>query len=211
MRSALANHKVCVKEEALNGKIFYEMLKSNSLNSGIVLLDIEMPEMDGGKTLDLIKKEYPNIKVIMLSQYIDEELIRDLFNRGANAYLTKDMEAVEIADAINQVNLNGEYRGNLLQLFKKNQSITKRNFLKTLYTNRETSIIVRLCEGKSVSEIASELYVINKTIESHLTDIYRKSGTKNKSEFLIYAIKEGLNYLGRKAFKHAQAEIKKTK
>lgn len=196
LSSVLKNYNITINETALNGKEFFQKLEENRIASEIVLLDIEMPEMDGSEVLDVIKRKYSHLKVIIITHYDDEELIRDFFNRGVNAYVPKGTDVEVMVEAIREVKKGGTYRDNLNSLFKRTQERNKKNALKMLYSNREREIIVRLCKGKPVAEIAKELHVIEKTIESHLTDIYKKSRTKNRAEFLIYAIKDGLNYLG---------------
>lgn len=161
----------------------------------VILLDIEMPEMDGADTLDILKKVFPEIKVIIITQYDEGELIKNLFNRGANAYVPKDTSYLVMFDAIQTVYSKGIYLDNLPQLETKSYSLKEKPY-KLKFSRREREIIHLLCSGDQVSDIAKKLCISNKTVESNLTEIYKKACVDNKGEFLIYAMKEGLNYIG---------------
>ncbi len=192
----LKDHNIHVTEEAVNGIDFFKQYKAGSISSDIILMDIKMPEMNGSEALDVVRKNYPWLKVIMMSQYYEEELIRDLLNRGACAYITKDTDPEEFARAIREVKQTGSYIKNLCQLFKAIPERYRNDKFKMLYTNREREIIVLVCQGKSVEEMIKDLNVSGKAVEAHLTEIYRKAGVKNRAKLLIYAIDNGLNYLG---------------
>ncbi len=194
--SLLKDYNINASEEACNGRDFFDKLKAKKIKSKIVLLDLEMPELDGDKTLELIKKNHSDLKVIIISQFDEGELIKAFFNKGAHGYVSKGSDAEILAQAIREVNQGKIYRDNLPELFNKAELYSKSKLFKILYSNTERRIIALLCKAKSISEIAQELGVTEKAIQAHLTEIYRKAGVRNKNEFLKYAILEGLNYLG---------------
>lgn len=198
LASLLKEVNIVANEKACDGKDFLDRLRANKFNANIVLLDVEMPHISGSEVLDIIVKEFPNMKAIITTQYDDEEIIKDFFNRGAYAYVPKGTDIEILKDAIIKVNSGIIYKENLADFLNRVKQYAKNKQYKSLYSLLERIIIVQVCEGKSVSEIAEELHIVNNAVTTHLTNIYRKAGVKNRQEFLIYAINEGLQYFGTK-------------
>lgn len=198
LASLLKEVNVVANEKACDGKDFLDRLRAKQFKANIVLLDVEMPNVSGGEVLDIIVKEFPNMKAIITTQYSEWEIIKDFFNRGAYAYVPKGTDLEILKDAIIKVNSGAVYKENLAEFLKNVKQYAKSKQYKSLYTLLERIIIVRICEGKSVSEIATEMHIVNNAVTTHLTNIYRKAGVKNRQEFLIYAINEGLQYFGTK-------------
>jgi DNA-binding NarL/FixJ family response regulator len=196
LASLLKDVNVVANEKSCDGKDFLERLRTNKFKANIVLLDVEMPNISGSEVLDIIVKEFPNMKAIITTQYDDDEIIKDFFNRGAYAYIPKGTDIEVLKDAIIKVNAGNIYKENLIELFKRTKQYAKSNQYKSLYSLLERIIIVSICDGKSVSEVAMELHICSNAVTTHLTNIYRKAEVKNRQEFLIYAINEGLQYLG---------------
>lgn len=179
---------------AFNGQEALSILKKKKPH--VLLLDLEMPILNGSKTLDNISKRFPDIKVIIVSAYHEEELIKDCINRGARAFVSKNEDVAILISAINSVYQLGYYRENLTKLFSK-PSIKDRHYFKLIFTKREQEIIVLLCDGKCTKHISSELCISDKAVERHLTKIYKKVHLENKYQFLIYAREVGLQYLSK--------------
>lgn len=194
LSSILKIYNINVIACAENGNQLFEIL--NTRRPDVILLDIEMPEMDGSETLNQLRDRFPCLKTIVVSQYDEMILIQDFLNRGACAYLSKNTDVNIIAKAIHSVKKLGFYRENLIPLEEKKASYNKRTYYKIIYSKREREIIHLICKGKQVSDIAALLNLAEKTVEANMTEIYKKAKVKNRSEFLIYAIQEGLNYLG---------------
>jgi len=190
----LQDFNIKVIAEAENGLMLLKILKD--LNPDVILLDIEMPKLDGSKTLDILAKEFPGTKTIILSQYDEETLIRDFFNRGARAYIPKNSKVEVICDAIKKVRDFGMYTDNVKKFIDPKELASRRGNYKLIYSRREREIIQLLCKGKTIHDISRVLCISEKTTETHLTEIYKKARVKGRAEFLIYAIQEGLNYLG---------------
>lgn len=166
--------------DANNGHSLLELLKTQTAD--LIVLDIEMPELDGSEALREIKRLYPEIKVIMFSQYDNPLIMADFIEKGANVYLCKNSTMVELAFVIKIVVEKGYYYDNIVLLNKK-------------FTKREKEIIPLLSNGKTNAELANQLNVCVKTIEAHRNRIYQKTNCNSLKEFLFYAIKNGLNYI----------------
>ncbi|MBN8693515.1 MAG: response regulator transcription factor [Bacteroidetes bacterium] len=179
-------------DTAKNGEGALRLLET--LKPDIVLLDLEMPLLNGSKALNSIRNRYPKLKVIIVSSYHDEELIKDLLNRGACAFVSKKDSKEILVEAIKVVHNKGIYKKNLPELF---QSPAKkdRHYYKLIFTKKELGIISLMCQGKTIKDIAEQLDTSEKTVGGHLTAIYKKVGVKNKGEFLKYSIEAGLQFV----------------
>lgn len=176
-----------------NGEQALEKLKI--ISPDLVLLDLEMPVLNGSITLDKMLMLYPNIKVIIITSYHDEELIKDHFNRGAFGFVSKKEDIKTVVAAIKSVNEGKVYEKNIPQLIKT-KCEKNGHYYQLIYSEKEKVIIHYLCKENSVKEIASKLSVTESAIESHITVIYKKTNVKNRTEFLSLAFNKGLHYLG---------------
>jgi DNA-binding NarL/FixJ family response regulator len=180
LASLLKEYNIHAIGLAKNGKELLQLVKT--LIPDVILLDIEMPEMDGSTVLDILLKEKPHLKIIMLSQYDENALKENFILRGAKSFMTKSSDIKTIADEIIRIHTSGS--GNSYSL--------NQNFL---FTKRELEIIPIICAGKSTKEICSILNLDIKTVEAHRKRIYKKTGAKCIGEFLKIAFQNGLHYL----------------
>jgi DNA-binding NarL/FixJ family response regulator len=182
--------------EADNGKDFIENLKPDSLPD-IVLLDINMPEMDGYQTANWIKTNQPSIKTLALSMYDDESAIIRMLKNGAKGYLLKDSEPSELQDAINAIMKKGYYysdlvNGKLINAINKidDEGSDLKNLIKL--TNREIEFLKYTCTELNYKEIADELCISPRTVDGYRTDLFEKLHVKSRVGLVIYAIKNGI-------------------
>lgn len=168
--------------------------KLETMKPDVVLLDLEMPILNGSKALNSIRNRHPNLKVIIVSSYHDEELIKDVLNRGARAFISKKEGHETIAEAIRIVKNIGGYNSNLPELIR-NPAKKDRHYYRLVFTKKELEIISLFTQGNTIKAIATELGCSEKTVEGHLTVIYKKVKVKNKGEFLKYAIEAGLQFI----------------
>lgn len=191
--SLLANYKsISIIQEASNGK---ELLKSlDSKKTNIVLLDIDMPEMNGIETYKVIRKKYPSIKVIILSMHQENSFMADLIIKGVNGFVTKGSSINTLMETINGVNENGFY-------FKQNINAEIVKALNTnekveegieLLTAREVEILKLICKGDSHKQIASKLFITPRTVDFHKANLYKKTETNCTANLFEYAMKKGL-------------------
>ena len=182
--------------EADNGKDFIENLKQDSLPD-IVLLDINMPEMDGYQTANWIKTNQPSIKTLALSMYDDENAIIRMLKNGAKGYLLKDSEPAELQDAITAIMKKGYYysdlvNGKLINAINKmdDDGSDLKNLIKL--TNREIEFLKYTCTELNYKEIADELCISPRTVDGYRTDLFEKLRVKSRVGLVIYAIKNGI-------------------
>jgi DNA-binding NarL/FixJ family response regulator len=180
----LKDEGIDVIAEAANGRELLNLLKT--ITPDLVLLDLEMPIMDGNMTLKEIKAKYPRLKVVVLTSYTDECLIEDFKTKGANAFLTKDSDIRTIANTIKRVYYSDEYNN-----FPKS--------FNSLFTPSEIKIIPHLLAGKTSKQIAKQLGISSRTVEAVRDRAYEKAKCKNASEFAGHCAIAGLQYLGYKS------------
>lgn len=165
----------------------------------VILLDFQMPVMDGITALQIIKKKYPAIKVILLTMHDDEHLITHVIEQGANGYLLKNEEPEIVQQAIEAVVERDSYLTNYVSkaLFrgiqnKQSSKITLNKYLSKELTGREMEVLALVCKEYTNVEIAKALFLSPRTIEGHRKNILNKTGARNSAGLVIFAIKHGL-------------------
>ncbi len=153
-------------------------------NPDVVLLDIELPGINGLAAIPLIKKLLPQVYVIMLTVYDNEQTIFKALSNGASGYLTKNTDSSKIMEAIKEVMEGGGPMSAgiarlVIKSFQKN--------INTPLSKRETEVLEGISEGKSRSKIAKELFVDLETVKTHIKNIYNKLNVNSKEEALKVA------------------------
>ncbi len=182
------------KFRGINGAELIGKLE-NDHNVDVILMDIEMPEMDGIKATELIKKKYPQIKVIILTVFDDDEKIFKAIKAGANGYLLKEIDADHLKKGIMEVMDGGAPMTPSIALKTLNllrnplESITDVDHEKMKLTQRETEILVQISKGLNYNTIAQNLYISSGTVRKHVENIYKKLQVHNKIDALTKAKK----------------------
>lgn len=162
----------------------------------VILLDISMPEMDGIQAIDKIKRKYPDVKVIMLTQYTDEQTIYHLMEKDANGFLPKSADIETIVDAIYSVVDKGYYFTDTVSkaMVKgaSNRQKSKPGFHTPSLSPREIEVVKLICKQMSIIEIGQKLCLSPRTIDSYIKNIYEKTGAKKREGIVIYAAKNNL-------------------
>jgi two-component system, NarL family, nitrate/nitrite response regulator NarL len=171
--------------EAVNGVQVLPLVRR--LKPDLVLLDLRMPQMDGLTCLGKIRKEFPEMKVAILSVSQDPELIQTALKRGANAYIVKTIDPDDLAGALRQA-----LDGNVFTTAGVTEDPAERAAKDVGLTERELGIVRAVARGLSNEAISKELWVAEQTVKFHLTNIYRKLGVSNRTEAARYAFEHGL-------------------
>ncbi len=178
--------------EASNGKEAIEL--TALLQPDIILMDLVMPEMDGIQATKHIKAKYPNIQIIMLTSFSDRDHVVPAIEAGAAGYQLKDIEPDELVLAIRRV-MDGE---NIMhpqvttQLIQNQEMTSELPHMLHPLTNREQDVLGELTKGKSNKEIASSLFVTEKTVKTHISNIFAKLEVQDRTQAALYAVKHGL-------------------
>lgn len=174
--------------EAENGKD----LLNNVLNvkPDIILMDIEMPVMNGIEATKETLKIYPKTKVIALSMYGNENFYSEMIDAGAKGFLLKNSKFEDVQKAIVDVNDGKNYFSpEILEAIIKNLNKKKYKKKNTDLTEREIEILYNICKGLSNQEIADFLYISKRTVDKHRENVLLKTQSKNTAGLVIYAIK----------------------
>jgi len=167
-------------------------------NIDVILMDIQMPEMDGIIATEIVKTKYPHIKIIMLTVFDDDENLFRAIKAGANGYLLKEIDAENLHKCILEV-MNGgapmtpSIALKTLKLLRNPLSLNKNKELEQIeLTNRETDILEHLSKGLNYNEIADNLIISPSTVRKHIENIYKKLQVHNKMEAVLMAQKHKL-------------------
>jgi DNA-binding NarL/FixJ family response regulator len=181
--------------EAADGKELLQVIKE--MNPHVVITDIKMPVMDGVETAKYIKANYPDIKIIALSMYDDEQLILEMLEAGATGYLLKNSDKAEVIEAVQTVYEDIPYYckftsarlANLIAFSKRND---KKKQKEAEFSDREKEIICLMCEEYSNKEIAEKLFISQRTIEGIRMKILEKMNARNIAGVVVEAIRLGI-------------------
>lgn len=182
-----SNANVKVLAQANNGKELIEVLGHTFPD--IVLLDIEMPVMDGVETTREALKLYPDLKILVLSMHKDEEFYSSMIDMGVKGFILKESDTEEVIKAIDEIVKGSLYFSQelLLGLLKKR----KDNICIEL-TPREQEVLALIAKGLSNIEIGEKLFISARTVEKHRAELLLKTESKNSISLVVYAIKNGL-------------------
>lgn len=173
------------------------VLKTQQLNPDVVLLDISMPKQNGIQTLRRLKDMDSSIKIIMLTFHEDREYLFETINLGANGYVLKDAESESLIKAIRDVyqGLNYIYPTLATELVKefnrREEKSQKRNNEDEL-TRREYEVLTLLAEGINNKEIGDCLFISEKTVKNHVSNIFKKINVNDRTQAAIYAYKHNI-------------------
>ena len=197
VKNALSSKKnIKVIAEADNGSHLLNILKG--IQPDVILLDIQMPIMDGITTLPEIKKLYPHIRVIMLTMMDDQSMITKLMELGANSYLTKTSDSEIIYEAIKTCYEQEFYFNSLTNkallnnLRQKTPSSIKLQQEDATLSDKEITVLRLMCEEKSTREIAEAVELSPRTIEAIRDKLKTKTGAKSTAGLIMFAVKNKL-------------------
>ncbi len=180
--------------QAENGKVLLELVRIHKPD--VVILDLEMPVMNGWEALDEIREHFPSCKVVILSMHFEGLLIRDLVVRGARGFLPKSSDFETLINAIYEVNHLGYFfskkiSSSIVQELLMSKVIDP-SFRQFNLNEGEIDTLLMICDDKTTKEIAMKLEVSDRTVERHKTSLYRKTNAKTTAGLVLFALKNNL-------------------
>jgi DNA-binding NarL/FixJ family response regulator len=181
--------------QAGNGKQLLTLV--NELNPDVVMTDVKMPLMDGIEATRSLLTQHPDLKIIALSMFDEENMIVDMLEAGAKGYLLKNADKQEILDAIHSVYEEKPYYCHhttirLASLISKSRFNPYKKKEMLVFTDREKEIIRLICQQLTAQEIADKVFLSKRTVEGHRTKILEKMNVKNTAGVVVYALRHRL-------------------
>jgi DNA-binding NarL/FixJ family response regulator len=174
--------------EADNGQGFIRQVRDGAVPD-IVLLDIQMPEMDGYQTANWIRTNHPNIKVLALSMYDNDTAIIRMLRQGASGYVLKDIEPAELKAALRDLHEKGYYHSEMVtgRLMTSLQQIEEEQL-----SERELEFLALVCTELTYKEIAANMNLSPRTIDGYRDALFEKLHTKSRVGLVMYAFRNGV-------------------
>lgn len=184
-------------KEASNGKELLDLVKEEKPD--VILMDLEMPVMDGIEATEKVLSRYPGIKIVVLSMHDSQQHIFYLMELGAHAFLLKNAEPEEVQEAINSVLKNDFYQNQLVvDALRKGAMDKKKSEMRPIFqnsatlTDREKEILLLICRELTMKEISDKLSLSEKTVHNHRARMMDKLGVRNTVGLVKYAYDSGL-------------------
>lgn len=189
------NDDIDLLGEAADGRELIELV--TTLKPDVVVTDIKMPRMDGIEATKALMQQFPDLGVIGLSMFDEEDLIIDMLEAGAKGYLLKNADKHEVAEAIRTVYQEQPYyckhtSSRLAQMIAKSKFNPYKKTKKLELTDRELEIVRLICQELTNKEIADQLFLSIRTVEGYRLKIQEKMNVKNSIGLVIYAIRNNL-------------------
>ena len=172
-----------------SAKTFLESLQIGGVQTDILLLDIGLPGISGLEAIPLILEKMPELNIVMLTTYEEEDVIVKALCSGACSYISKKASLEEIVEALRIVAAGGSYMSPSIAREIVNHLMGGRISKATILTDRQREILEKLVDGKSYQTIAAELYVSIETVRSHVKKMYKVLHVNNKTEAITQYIK----------------------
>ncbi len=185
--------------EAANGQELIDKIARKTPD--VVLLDLQMPVLDGTATADFLRENHPLIKIVILTMHDEDRMVLHLLEKGVSGYLLKDADPGEVEKAIRKVMDDGVYLNDfvsraMLRKMTNTSTVVKQPSTfynsKVLLSEREKEVLKLICEGLSTAEISEKIFLSPRTVEGHRLRILEKTGTKNTAGMVAYAFKNNL-------------------
>ena len=164
----------------------------HSVQPDILLLDLNMPKMDGMRTLERLKREHPKVQVIILSNYHQTQLMKEAEEKGAAGYVVKNGSKEELLQAIEKVRKGEKYFSPFVQPMAQKEFYTDAFMKKHQLTKREIDIIKLVCEEMNSHDIGNKLFISEFTVNTHRRNIMRKLNVKNTAGVINFARQHGI-------------------
>lgn len=193
VRGALVDEGFDVVGEAADGDEAVRL--AVELQPDVVLMDVSMPARDGVAATALIRRDAPDVRVVMLTMHVDKDIIERALRAGAVGYMTKDCSTDELAEAIRmaasgETALSAQLATTMLDEVRRIDSGVREE--ERFVTKREEEVLQLIADGCSTPEVAQKLYISQKTVKNHLASIYEKLDARDRTQAVLRAVRMGI-------------------
>lgn len=191
--------KIKVVGEATNGKEVVRQVEYRKPH--IVLMDLNMPYVDGVEATKLIRDKFPEVKIIALTVHDDDKRVFEVVKAGVSGYILKDVDAEGLINTINAVysgetvihpSITNKLLGEFTRLTEAAAAAEEREMIVEVLTTRELEILKLIAGGKSNRDIAEDLCISEKTVKNHISSIFRKIKVEDRTQAALFAVKTKL-------------------
>jgi DNA-binding NarL/FixJ family response regulator len=193
IKALLSNEKQFeIAAEATRASDAYDMLAN--IQTDIVVSDINMPEMSGVELAQKVKLNYPSVRFLILSMFNEKHMIKELIDAGVSGYILKNTGKKELVDALTKISAGGIYFGDEVtsEMMRAMTTPEKTEPVNAHLTLREKEILKLIAREYSNHKIAEELFISERTVETHRKNIFRKTSTKSIVGLIKYAYENDL-------------------
>lgn len=176
--------------EATNGEALLQKLLTPSNIPDLLLLDVNMPVMDGPATATVISSKYPSVKMIALSMKEDDTSVINMIKAGCCAYLLKDIHPTELEKALLEVNLKGYYNADLMNINYRRLLIKKEE--PVIFSDRERTFLKLACSDLTYKQIATEMHLAERTIDGYRETLFQKLNVQSRVGMVLEALRRNL-------------------
>jgi len=177
---------------AKNGLDLQQKIKAEKNIPDVILLDVNMPVMNGYDTMEWLETEHPNIKVLALSMDGDEQMVLKMLSRGANGYLLKDIHPETLKIALNEVMVKGYYHSDKVAATLLNSLKPKEEAPSIRLKENELKFLQLSCSDLTYNEIADIMCLSPKTIDNYRGELFKRFKVKNRVGLVIFGLKNKL-------------------
>jgi DNA-binding NarL/FixJ family response regulator len=197
LRRSMIDEGFDVVGEAENGEQAVRL--AAELQPDVVLMDVSMPEVDGVEATRRIRATDTETRVIMLTMHADHDVLADAIRAGASGYLVKDCSTEEVADAVRMAAkgdtaLSPQLAATMLDEVRRLDTASTPEEDRVV-TKREEEVLQLIADGCSTPEVASQLYISQKTVKNHLASIYQKLDARDRTQAVLQAVRMGIVHL----------------
>lgn len=192
------NNEIELLKEVADGNAALSYLENNSEKIDLVVMDLQMPGMDGEEATKIIGEKWPQLQILILTSYGSFDKVYSLLSSGAGGYILKDAQPDELEIAIKAVYTGGTYFGKavakeLLNIVsaKPEQKTPVQDLIEPL-TERELDVLKLIGKGLGNSEIGSNLHISNNTVKTHVSNIFQKLNVNSRTQAAFYAMQQGM-------------------
>lgn len=181
--------------EALNGKDLQEKLKARNIDLDIILIDVNMPQMNGIETAKWLRNDYPAVSMVALSMNDNDQIIIEMFKAGCCAYLLKDTHPTELEKALNEIATKGYYNADNGNVQFRRLLLAQDALPEIVLTANEKRFLQYACSELTYRQIAAEMHLSERTIDGYRESLFAKFHVQSRVGLCLEAIRKGYTSL----------------